>query len=482
MADHASHKVSATFSPVSSTGVVLWLKPHQVAIIGVITGWILLGLLFGGTIFTWFNFTLLLIALLSAVSVKGRSLIELILIQLGFGLRVATGQTRWTMNPLTRNTTVGLIDLPGAAGKRLKPLEVVNSHVAGAAFVWDKETGDATAILRALGKPFVFTTVAKQDERAHAFSSMLSQLAEYEDVVRFTIQSRSLMSPFTLNVDTTHNEYAVQELTDMVAENMQKIMNHDLIITLTVNPDKARDSVRSYGGGVAGVSGLLHERLTPLVAMLSQAGLSVDNTDKVYWENTAQIRAMMKLMSDAHAYTVINSNLELDDDVPVATNYREYTDYMHVGDTYARTLWIDKWPSDPVTIGFLHHLSAGKDAQIVFTQAFKPTPESKARKALNERKNELERSQRLNRNMGRNDDARLTLENHEVDKRLMELAANKAEVSFQGFVTILAPSKTALDDITRRMITEMTFVHFDRMHGQQYVGWLSALPLGQAGR
>ena len=214
--------------------------------------------------------------------------------------------------------------------------------------------------------------------------------------------------------------------------------------------------------------------------MLDKAG--IDQSSNIVWESTPQLRALMKLMSDKSAYRVINERLELDDDVPVSTNYREYTDYIHVGDIYARTLWIDKWPSDPAMVGFLSALTNSRSAQIIFTQSFKPLPENKARKNLNERKNELERVKRLNKNLGRNDDYRISLEDKEVDKRLGELAVNKAEVAFQGFVTIIASDKDELDTVTRNLMTTMTYMHFDRMHGQQYVGWISALPLGQAGR
>ncbi|WP_018142445.1 SCO6880 family protein [Alloscardovia criceti] len=484
MADQRQDRLSATFSPVSSTGVVLWLQPHQLTIIGVIVVWFLLNVMVGHSPFTPLNGILLVVALVAAVSVHGRSLIQIVMIHLGFGLRSATGQTQWTLNPLTKHTTVGYIDLPGAAGKRIKPLEVMNTEFAGACILFDREHGDATAILRCMGQPFVFAKTQTQDDRARAFGSLLAQLSEFEDVVRLTIQTRSLMSPFHMphTTDSSAVSFAQQEAFDMVAENMRTIMNHDIIISLTLNPDKARDIVRSYGGGVQGISGLFKDRLTPLVSMLAAAGVETDQTSQVYWENLAQLRAMMKLMSDSHTITVINEKLELDDDIPVATNYREYTDYIHVGDTYARTLWIDKWPSDPASVGFLSQLTSSKDAQIIFTQAFKPTPENKARKMLNERKNELERTQRMNRNLGRNDDARLTLESNEVDKRLTELAINKAEVSFQGFVTIIATTKEELDTVTRNLVTSMSYLHFDRMHGQQYVGWMNALPLGQAGR
>ncbi|MFD0705626.1 SCO6880 family protein [Alloscardovia venturai] len=479
MSAKTTHRFTATFSPVSNTGVLLWLQKHQVIIIGGIVSYMMLILLIGAPLWTPPHIILMGIAGLSAVTIKGRSLIQLAAIRLGFALRSVTGQTRWTLNPLSQDEIVGLIDLPGAAGQRLKPLEVVNTQFKGASFLYDKENSQATAILRCMGKPFVFTSTDTQDERARQFSHMLSQLSEYPDIVRLTIQSRSLMTPFHVEI-ADNNEFAADEIRDMVAENMRVIMSHDMIISLTVSQDKAKNLVKNYGGGVAGISGLLKDRLIPLVNMLEQAG--IDSQAGIVWENTAQIRAMMKLMSDATAYGTINERLELDDDVPVASNYREYMDYVHVGDTYARTLWVDKWPSDPATVGFLHQLTSVRDAQIVFTQAFKPKPENKARRALNARKDELERIKRLNKNMGRNDDPRLILEDDEVDKRLTELVVHKAEVDFQGFVTILAPSKLLLDETTRNIITSMTFMHFDRMHGQQYAAWVSALPLGQAGR
>ena len=473
-------RFSATFSPVSNTGVVLWMQLHQILILGALVTYFLMVILFHAPLFTGFHMILFAIGLFAAVSYKGRSLLQIVGVYVGFGLRSATGQTRWTFNPLSANTTVGYIDLPGAAGKRLKPLEVVNTQFAGACFLYDRENGHATAVLRCMGKPFVFTKQQTQDDRAAAFSSLLASLAEVEDIVRITVQARSMITPFTIDAAQEEARFAVREQRDMIAQQMKTLTSHDMIITLTVNPERARGIVKNYGGGIAGISGLLKDRLIPLVTRLDNAG--IDTSMNIVWENLPQLRGLMKLMTSSDTLSVINSKHELDDTVPVASNYREYNDYMHVGDTYARTLWVDKWPSDPASVGFLHSLIASKTTQIIFTQTFAPLAENKARKRLNERKNEIERITRLNKNMGRNDDPRLTLEKNEVDKRLTELADNKAEVAFQGFVTILAATKDDLDEDTRNVIVSNKYMHFDRMHGQQYVGWIAAQPLGQAGR
>lgn len=476
-----AERLSASFSPLSNAGVLLWWQRHQL-IVGIIAlAWILIPMLAAGrSLFDWANLPPAVVLGVDVVSVHGRSLWQIMAVRLGFALRRATGQTRWTMRPMSMRQTVGLVDLPGAAGQRMKPIEVVDTEYEGACFLWDKESGQATAVLHLMGSPLLFHRDEEKDMRAEAFSKIMEDMAEKPDVVRVVTQARSLLTPRPQN-PAVPSTWVEQEADDMMDEKMTATMTHDMIVTVTVDPAKAKDAVRSLGGGVAGVSGLLKLRLTDLVdALVSGAG--ADAASPVVWMDWWQIRAQMKQLVDPEAARVLNRRGELLDDVPVATSWSEYPKEIRVGDRWARTLWVDRWPHERVEIGFLDGLVAQSRMQMVFTQAWTVIPGDKADRRLDNRLAELERLQKLNASLGRAPSAKVSQEIGQLESRKEQLVSNPAEVGFQGFVTLLAGSRDQLDKGQRRLAGQNKLLHFDKMLGQQWAGWVAAQPLGQAGR
>lgn len=475
-----SNRISASFSPVSNAGVILFWKTHQAVIGFMCIIWCLIPLFLGGSLFQLTNIPAFFILIISLVTFHGRSLWQIIAIRLGFGVREATGATRWTMSPMSAFSTVGYIDVAGVTDKIIKPVEVVNTDYNGACFLFDKENGQATAVLKMTAIPFLFLSADTQDERALAWSDLLSSLAEHKDIVRIVTQARSLPVENVRDDSFTREEDFSKRDAGNVNSQLHKVMSHDLILTVTVDVEKAQNFITTHGGGIRGISELLKTRLIPIVSFLEDAG--IDKEFSILWLNYGQVRGLMKTMVDPSSNTILSKHGELDDTIPVSTSYTEFANEVQVGSMYARTYWIDKFPEKSVYSGFLKQFIVQKTYSMVFTQVWRCIEGHKAQKVLGNRVAELERIKSINERVGRVSSKKYDQELESIRQRLEELPKFNAEVEFQGYVTLISPDLYVLNDQTNMLVTKTSFVHYDRMICQQWVGWLNALPMGLAGR
>lgn len=471
---------STTFSPPVSPGIFLNWQKHQLIIIGICVMLIMLPFV-GGSKISVRNICLGFVIAFTAVTKNRRSMWQLLGIRLGYAARAATGQTRWTQSPASVNSEVAYIDLPGATGKRLKPYAIVNTAFDGACFLWDVQRREATAVLRLMGTGFKWQDDSEKNERTDAWSNFMKQVAEMPDVVRVVTQARTVPMP-TVSTRKNDGSWADRQLQHVEDNRMPQHSGHDLILSVTINPHhkSVRKEVFKHGGGMKGISQVLSKRLETLVRMAAKAGADPKN---VVWLSAGQIRGLMKTMADNSAFTCLDENGVLPDDIPVSTSYREFSDCIQAGNVCARTFWIDKWPDRPVQGGFLQTFIEQHSDSLIFTQVWKGLPADKAAKALNNRKNELERLNSLNARLGRNADKNAVYQQMEADARLDELVHAGADVAFQGFITVIADNKTVLDKRCANLKTNnASIIHLDPMRGQQWSGWVYAQPLGQAGR
>ena len=119
------------------------------------------------------------------------------------------------------------------------------------------------------------------------------------------------------------------------------------------------------------------------------------------WLDAQQLRGQMKCMFSPEAISLLDEYGGLPDDVALSTSWDEYRDYMHVDAMYLRTMWVDKWPSDPVPAGWLHDLVSNGRWPLVLTQVWHPLPLEKAEHKLNNQLMELERRDKINKKLGR---------------------------------------------------------------------------------
>ena len=165
--------LNSSFAPISRAGFVAGRTKAQVAVVLAATAVAVVPLAFGVSIWSWRVVVCLVVAVFGAWNVHGRSLIGLLAVKLGFGMRKATGKTHWTVSPWAVNQVVGVIDLPDATGKRLRTFDIVGTEFDSAAFLWDKDNSEATAILQLHALDWLFQSDGVREGRVAGWSQAL---------------------------------------------------------------------------------------------------------------------------------------------------------------------------------------------------------------------------------------------------------------------------------------------------------------------
>lgn len=471
---------SASFSPPSRAGVVLWLKPHQLVLAGVPLAIIILQVVRGGELIRTSNIPLLLLIIVSLIDVNGRSLWQILATRLGFQLRRATGQTRWTVSPMAVDTVTAMIDLPGAAGERLRRVNVVDTRFAGASYLEDLADGTVTAVLRADAANWMFAPDRAQAERAAGFREMQRVVCTLPGVRRVDTQMRCLLRPSPDEMPEGDG-FAERDVRWVRSNEMPVEPMYDVTIAITLDRRRIAREVRAGGGGAKGVSAVLKDRILKCAGMLGAAGIS---RGSVVWQDAQMLRGLMKTMSDPDSWMLLDWYGRLADDIPVSSSYNVYDDRVQVDRTWATTMWIDRWPGEDVMAGWLAELVAGGRArQIILTESFRATARGEEVRDVDNRISEIDRKIRLDRRIGREPDPAWEKERRDLEARRRQVGDEEAGIRFRGLVTLLAGDEESLDMARDRVIGSMSGrLHFDKMISQQWEGWLAALPLGQAGR
>lgn len=473
------HIPSARFSPISKVGIVLNWSLHQLIIILVSALIIIVPLMFGASTISWRTLVFLILIAVSLPKPKGRSLWQWAALRLGFAARKATGATRWSESPMAAGTTVGSIGLPGRAGKRLHSMELRSTVFRGACYLWDDTASEATVILRTVGLQWVFSDPEVKSSRARGWADAMRAVAQMPDVTRLTTQSRSLYWPHAESRPLGFNAFADTDLEEMEQENLAADMGHDVILSITVNPAK-NPRLREYEGGEAGVERILKDDVLKIIKRLKRAGLDEEG---VAWLTSGQIRGLMKTLVDPSATRLLSDTLSLPDDIPVCSSYAEYSRELSADRVWARSMWIDRWPQEETEAGFLEALADQSSVQMILTQVWRPIREEAAQRRLSGRKGELGRMSKVREYFGKDSNVSESEEQEGLEHNRREVNAHHAAVDFKGFITLLTyerkdlnGAQLVLEDITP------TGIHYDMMVGQQWAGWLAALPIGQAGK
>ena len=471
---------SASFSPPSRAGVVLWLKPHQLVLGGVPLALIILQVVRGQELIRTGNIPLVLLIAVSLIDVNGRSLWQILATRLGFQLRRATGQTRWTVSPMAVDSVTSMIDLPGAAGERLRRVNLVDTMFAGASYLEDLADGTVTAVLRADAANWMFAPSRTQAERAAGFREMQRVTCMLPGVRRVDTQMRCLMRPAPDDAPEGDG-FAERDARWVREHEMRMEPLYDVIIAITLDRRGIAREVKAAGGGAKGVSAVLKDRVLKCADMLAKAGI---NRGSVVWQDAQMLRGLMKTMSDPDAWMLLDRYGRLPDDIPVSSAYNVFDDRIQVDRTWSTTMWIDRWPGEEVMAGWLAELVAGGlNRQVILTESFRATTRGEEVRDVDNRISEIDRIIRLDRRIGREPDPALEKERHELESRRRQIGEEDAGIRFRGLVTLMASDENTLDMARSRAIGSMSGqLHFDKTISQQWEGWLAALPLGQAGR
>ncbi|WHP16599.1 SCO6880 family protein [Cellulomonas sp. ES6] len=468
----------ASFAPLSRSGVVAGLSWAQMVIVaaGVAPTAVRFmgGDLPGGLLQTlWWS---LPVVIFGAGSWAGRSYVSRVATLGVFMLRRRLGQTRAVIDPMA-SRELGRINVPGAVGERVKTLSLVGTRFAGAAFLWDRAAGTATAVLRVATHGWMLADPAVKASRARAFDEMCRALADLAGVVRVVSHARTFPGSRAELDRPGIGSWVDDEYAELLEHpTLGEVLHRDVLIAVTVSKEKVRGEIRAAGGGRAGMSAVLADRIASMLAYLPACGV---RTEGAAWLSEAQIRGAVRLAFDPQAASWL---AELDGCLPqdaVLTGVvDEKLDHLVTDSAVHKTLWIERWPSTEVPAGYLSELLGGGLFPHVVTQVWEPVPIHKAEVRLRRAESSHSSVARISEKIGRATTSDHDAEARELAQRRQELSLGFGDTKYAGYVTVSAPDLAKLKEAIGYVNTHTGEARLNALRGQQFASFITSLPLG----
>ncbi|GHS89278.1 hypothetical protein AGMMS50218_15180 [Actinomycetota bacterium] len=475
---------TAVFAPVARTGVVAGLSWSQLvaAAVGLSRPvWDLvvagdLGAALGSAL--WWTTP---VGVLALGSWKGRSFLERVSTVGLFGVRRLARQTRVVVKAGSP-ADAGQIAIPGALAGRLTVLDMVGTQFAGGCFLWDKTTSEATVVLRVTTEGWALASGAQKAIRAQGLSDLCQRLSTAQGVRRVVKHSRTYPLPAPdlpagQGTDLTDTDAA--ELADHPA--MAHLRGRDEVITITVAARDVAGQVEAAGGGVAGVSWVLADRVGQVLAGLPACGV---RTQDAAWWSAGQIRAAVRLAFDpAAAGMLAAAGWCLPEGSVLACVVDERLDHLVTDSGVHRTYWVESWPATPARAGFLADMVATGSPCRTFTQMWCPGAAYSAERRLLNEETSHNSATAVNHKLGRPTSVAHRAQGKELTRRRAELEAGYADVRYAAWVTVCAEDIEELRAAELWLTTVARGLHLKVLRGDQWAGFCtSALPLGLGAR
>jgi hypothetical protein len=482
---------SASFAPLSRSGVMLGLNGPQLALVAVAISrpmWLLtVGKDLPGALWSLLLWTTP-IAVIAIGSWGGRSFLERITTVGLFALRRVLRQTS-TVVKVNTTQVEGRINIPGAAGERLHSFALVGvEYGQGAAFVWDAVAQTATVALRFTTDAWDLADDHLKAARAAAVGDLCQKLTTADGVQRVAVHARSYPGSTTrlptprLDATTPAGALLGAEHAELLASPaIGHVLHRDVVVTVTLAAGAVSRDIDAAGGGVTGVSGVLADRVQQIAAGLPACGVRVEDAT---WMNEAQIRGAIRLAFDPDAAPwLADQDWQLPPDALLAQVVTERLDHLETDSAFHRSWWVERTPALPARAGFLAPLITGERVPHTVTQVWEAVDVHRAEKHLNNAEASRATAERVNEFFGRPTSTAHTAEGKELMKRRAELELGYGDVRYSAWITVHA---STLDELRRSdlWVTGATAsMKVKLLRGDQWAAFNTAvLPLGIGAR
>ncbi|CAM3582807.1 SCO6880 family protein [Occultella aeris] len=471
---------SALLAPVRRSGVALGLSGGQLAITATAVTVALVANVAGGwsTVARVWWVWLPLLAL-GVGSWHGRSFLERIAVEALFGARAGLGKTAAAVDVATYRTE-SRVEIPGAIGHRMHLLELVGTSFPGACMVWDAALGTATAVLRMPTRAWHLTSPAEQATRCAALGRACRSLSTLTGVIRVVTYARTI--PRTLDhlrpeQDRSLSDFATVEYGQLLdGAALGAAPYRDILVAITLDKAAVAAEVKRAGGGRAGVSRVLADRVKDFAADLPGCGVDLSGSA---WMSGAAIRAACRLAFDPVAASWLDPREGISADYLVVTSPVEHRDHLEVDSALARTWWVERWPSEPVRGGFLARLIATGGFWHTVTQVWEPADVRASQKRLDNDQSAMDTMERVNRALKRDASAAQVAEQRALETRRADLVEGYGDVRYSVYVTGIAGDADGLEAIGRWLRQAAPDTGMNPLPAQQWAAFAqAALPLG----
>lgn len=436
----------------SSRGVVLGLSGPALAC--VLTGAVIMvfSIPVAGTVHglvasmpVWL--TLGVLGLVPMGAVGGR-LIDWLPVGISYALRRATGQHQFR-RPVWTTRPAGTLALAGSRARLRVHLDERDST----AFLHDPHKRTLSATCKVSHGQFMMSDPDAQQALANGYADLLSSLGQADGICRIQVQQRA-MADGGVAVKAHWGRWADKAPQDsQVRHNYEALMSrsttatehHESSITITLDLDKVRGAVKSYGGGLAGGVAVLRQRMRLLEDHLPAAGLTSRG-----WMTPSELAVVIRTAYDPGLAVALQQHPswagELSEAGPIAVEAG--WSHMRTDTGYHKVIQIIRWPRLKVVAGFMHPLVLLPGVKFSISFTYKPIETSKAvRDAQHDDAREAEaRDDR--RRFGRRDTIVHRRERAQAEQHLADLDDGFSDMDHVVLIAISAADKTALDRAT----------------------------------
>ena len=157
---------------------------------------------------------------------------------------------------------------------------------------------------------------------------------------------------------------------------------HEASITIVLDLEKVRKSVRAYGGGKTGAAALMRQRMSTLEQQLDSAGLTLRG-----WLTKDDLATIVRCAYDPAAATRLQAHPEQVEDLEDAGPMAVDPDWTQVrtDSGFHKVMRIAKWSREKSVIGFLEKVLLVPGTVVTASFIYSPVPSSKAVKDAQER-------------------------------------------------------------------------------------------------
>ena len=471
--------ISVRFARRSTRGLLLGFSTPRVVVIATAVaiavvalftagavGFIAMGLLWGP------------LAASAVVRVAGRPAIEWSTTALHYRGRRVTGQTEFRARP-TRPRPAGTLALPGdSASMRLHVDEAT-----GGAMIHDPHRRTLTAVVTVSHPAFVLLDADDRTQRVARWGRVYAALANSATCAAIQVLEATVPDPATGQSEwhaahgVHYGGWADTQYRALLDQVRLAAGTHRTTISLSLDMRAAARAIKAAGRGVTGAAEVLRGDMTSLCESLRQAGLRTGQ-----WLGEAELAAVVRsaydpaVLPDPRCDPAAN----LTHAGPMAVS--EHWDCLRHDSAWSTVLWIAEWPRIDVTADFLHPLVFAAGVRRVLSIIARPLPTDAALRQIRKEKTEAVADMAQKQRVGQISDLSDAQEYQDLIARERSVVAGHTDVEFSGFVTVTAPTPSALD-AAREAITRaaaQAACEVRPLYGRQAQAFvLAALPLAR---
>ncbi len=479
--------VTAAFPRRPRPGIVMGLRPGQVALFALAVVTVVLALftgLFPGLLRGLALGVAIISVVLAISTIEGKPGYQWLATRSSHTLRAMRGQTT-----LARPIHVGSLGQHKQIehGIGLLPGRAVSIQVHefdGVGYLYHPHQGTLTGVVEVTSPEFLLRDPADRNARVAGWGRVLAAATRTGAINQVQLLERSIPddgSDLAAYTDT-HLSREPEQLTladayrDLVGDLRGGADRHQTFLAITVTRSAAASRIKSAGGKIDGLIDSWRQEYALLQRLLPSAGLDV-----VAELSPRRITEVVRGGFDPHAtlHRSHDSFISISSAGPTAG--REEWDHLRTDGAYHAVLWVAEWPNGHVAADVLWPIIFPSGVNRTLSIFYKPFTRAQSESAIRAKHSEIVQSSWLKDKLGRIETLTDSKELEDVMTRESELLQGHGEVGILGMVTVTATSRDELEAAVTSVHAAATQASLDlrRVYGQQLQAFTAAaLPLG----